>query len=303
VEAAAVRWLAILNPAAHNGVGPDHLRCLARTLHRQLGAECAWTSHPHHAREIAHGSQGFDGCIAVGGDGTIAEVVNGMDLKRQCLGIVPAGTANGLAHDLDMLDVPAALQVLRRPRVAPLDLIRVRYHSGQCWQEQFVVHTSGLGYVAGVVALGIGPLKRLGSLRYAAAACLQCCRQRPFVARLRIDEGAQQELLLTNLVVNNTRHAGHFCLFPHARLQDGRLNLLYGRIPAPRQLLEDLGILTQTYLLEWSLRREGQAVEVDLPLPAALMLDGELIPNVGAVRFEVVRGCLHCVAGRAPGLK
>jgi diacylglycerol kinase family enzyme len=107
-----VKWLAILNPAAHNGVGRDHLRFLARALQRQLGAECAWTSSTEHARAIARGSPAFEGCIAVGGDGIIHEVVNGLDLKPQRLGIVPAGTGNGLACDLRLLDIPSALHAL-----------------------------------------------------------------------------------------------------------------------------------------------------------------------------------------------
>jgi diacylglycerol kinase (ATP) len=235
----------------------------------------------------------------VGGDGTIYEVVNGLDLKRQYLGIIPTGTGNGLARDLHVLDISSALRSLETPRLVPLDLIKVRYHVGQSWHERYIIHTSGVGYIAEVVALGIGPLKWLRYLRYAAAACVQCCRQQAFVARMRIDDQPTRDCLLTNLVVNNTRYAGPFCLFPSASVQDGRLDLLFGRIPPFSQLLEDLGILTQTYFLEWSQRARGQTVELELSKSAPLMLDGEVIANVDAVRFQLDRGCLNCVTGSA----
>jgi diacylglycerol kinase (ATP) len=298
-----MKWLAILNPTAHNGVCLNHLRCLARWLQRELGAQCAWSAYPRHARDLARNSRDFDGLIAVGGDGTIYEIVNGMNLKTQCLGIVPAGTGNGLAHELRIRNDLSAFQHLRHPRLAPIDLIQVRFRVEGSWQLRYVVHNAAVGYVAEVVALGLGALKPFGYLRYAAAACVQCCRQKPFRVRMRIDDGVEQQLLLTNLTVNNTRYAGTFCLFPKANLQDGRLNLLYGRNLPRHQFLEDLGILTQLYFGEYSHRCSAQTVHVELGLPLTLTLDGELIPQVEAVRFQVVKRCLRCVAGSGSGLK
>jgi diacylglycerol kinase (ATP) len=298
-----MRWLAILNPKAQNGVGIPRLRSLARVFQKELGAECAWTTYPRHADEIARRSEGFDGLIAAGGDGTIYEVVNGMDVARQCLGIVAVGTGNGLAHELEVLDIPSALHQLRQPRLAPVDLIAVRFRADQQWRKRYIVHTSALGYIADLVALGLGPLKPLGYLRYAAAACVQCCRQEEFLVRMRIDDCSESEHVLTNLAVNNTRYAGPFCLFPRANLQDGKLNLLYERNTPYHQLLEDVGILTQTYVGERCHRCPARFVSVDSAAPMTLMLDGELIPRVDAVRFEVVPGGLRCVVGKGARLR
>jgi diacylglycerol kinase (ATP) len=298
-----MKWLAILNPMAHNGVGVNHLRSLARLLHQELGAECAWTTYPRHARDIARRSREFDGLIAVGGDGTIYEVINGMDVTSQCLGIVPAGTGNGLAHELNIRHLFSALHPLRQPRFAPIDLIQVRFRAGSRWHQRYVGHTSAIGYIAELVALALGPLKPLDYLRYAVAGCVQACRQKPFRLRIRIDDRDERECVLTNLTINNTRYAGPFCLFPEASVQDGRLNLLYGRNLPRDQLLEDAGILTQLYFWEQSRRCPAQDVSVDLAAPMTLMLDGELIPQVDAVRFAVVKSCLRCVAARGSKLK
>jgi diacylglycerol kinase family enzyme len=302
-EGGVMKWLAIVNPTAHNGVGLCHLQAIARMLHKELGARCAWTEYPRHARDIAWKSQEYDGFIAVGGDGTIYQVVNGMDLRTQCLGIVPAGTGNGLARELGVLNFHSGLKHLRQPQLAPLDLILARYRSGPCWQQRYVVHHAAVGYVAEVVALALGPLKPLGYLRYAAAAGVQCCRRKQFRARVQIDDGVEQEFFLTNLAINNTRHAGSFCLFPEASLQDGRLDLMYGRNLPHQQLLEDLGILTQMYFAQHSQRCQAKSVSAELDPPLTLTIDGELIPQVDAVQFKVVPGCLRCVAGTESGLK
>ncbi len=298
-----MKWLAIFNPTAHNGACLNHLRSLARLLRREVGAQCVWSSYPRQARDLARSGRDFEGLIAVGGDGTIYEIVNGMNLKSQCLGIVPAGTGNGLAHELRIRNDLSAFQHLRHPRLAPIDLIQVRFRIGGSWQQRCVVHNAAVGYIAEVVALGLGSLKPLGYLRYAAAAGVQCFRQKSFRARMRIDGGVEQELFLTNLTVNNTRYAGTFRLFPKASLQDGRLDLLYGRNTPSHQLFEDLGILTQTYFGGRSVRGQARMVHVELALPLTLTLDGELFPQVEAVQFEVLKGCLRCVAGSRSGLK
>ena len=85
-----MRWLAIANPAA--GRARQSERLLAR-----LGAvsgfrhEVARTGAPGDATQLARKANGFDGIVAIGGDGTIGEVLHGMDLGRQRLAVLPAG--------------------------------------------------------------------------------------------------------------------------------------------------------------------------------------------------------------------
>ena len=87
-----MRWLAIINPNADHH-RTDELRTLDRHL-RSVGACCSWTEYENHGRDMVRNGH-YEGYIAVGGDGTILEVVNGMAGNDCCLGIVPAGTGNG----------------------------------------------------------------------------------------------------------------------------------------------------------------------------------------------------------------
>lgn len=288
-----MKWCAIINPAANHAAEAEFRRVVDRLRHSLL-ADCVWTEYPGHARLLARKTTGYDGCIAVGGDGTLAAVVNGLRLEEQVFGIIPRGTGNGLARDLLLRDAEVAFDALTRGHFADLDLVHVAYRAGGEWQESYVVSTSALGYVAGVTELGVGPLKSWGWLRYAAAACVQLTRPQEFAARLRIDDDGWEDVTLTNLTVNNSRHAGPFAMFPDARLDDGRMDVYGGRFSAPRQLAEDLGIFTRTYLFERARRWQVRRLDVVLAQPSTLMLDGELVAGVTEVRFRVARRRLHC---------
>jgi diacylglycerol kinase (ATP) len=292
-----MNWLAIVNPFADHHT-PQQLQDLSKDVVRRLKADCVWTQHPKHASELARQNQAYDGFIAIGGDGTIAEVINGLDHKNHCLAIIPAGTGNGLAHDLGFHDEPSALRALSRPRFEPVDLITVRYRARQTWFERYMISTSAMGYVAGATEIGVAPTKRWGTWFYAITAVVQCFLQKTFKVRLRLDDEPWQELVLTNLVIHNTQHVGQFRLFPEARLHDGRLDVLYGRAPILNQLLEDLGILTQTYMFQHSQRRQAERVEIELDNPCAFMVDGEVLRHVDRVSYQVAPSCLWCCTGK-----
>jgi diacylglycerol kinase family enzyme len=293
-----MKWLAIINPAA-NSPAHGHLERIARYLKARLGADCAWTNDRKHALQITQDSSRYEGCLAVGGDGTVAAVVNGLDYDAQRLGVIPTGTGNGLAHDLSLHTVDTALRALRRPQFTALDLVTVRYRIARTWRQCFLISTSGLGFTAQTVRLAGGNCKRLGHLRYAAAAGLQSIVQREFVAEIRMDEGPSRESTVTNLTINNTRHIGPFCTFPEASLTDGRLNLVCTRHRPIEQLIEDLMILATCRGFHGQGRQEARTVEVDLTHPSVLMLDGDIVDGVEAVRWQVTASRLLCCTGSA----
>ncbi len=291
-----MKWLAIINPHADHHT-PEQWRHLDREVRRQLGADCVWTSYPRHASAIVRKHPSYDGFIAVGGDGTIAEVVNGLDSDRHRLGVIPAGTGNGLARDLQLRSEGDALRALRRPRFDRLDLISVHFRTRQAESQRWMVNTSALGYIAGTTELGALPFKRLGRWLNALTPLVQCCRQKEFAARLRLDDGPWQELCLTSFVIQNTPHIGQFRLFPEAHYADGMMDLLYGRLARVRQLLENAEVLTRTTVFQRSVRRQARRVEVELPRPGMLMIDGDLIFGVEAIRYEVEPQKLWCCTG------
>ncbi len=291
-----MKWLAIINPRANHHT-PQHLEYLAGELEHWLGADCVWTTYPRQALDLTVRNPGYNGFIAVGGDGTIAEVVNGLRCEKHCLGIIPAGTGNGLARDLQLEDEATAVRALRQPRFGWLYLISVRYRARQTWHQRRMISTSAVGYVAGATRLSNHPAKHLGAWYYLVAAFLQCWQQGTFRARIRRDGGLWQNHQLTNLVVHNTQFIGQFRLFPEARPHDGQLNLLLGNLPPVAQLTEDLGILTRTYFFHRSAHYQAQHLEIELDPPGTLMVDGDLMADVDTIQYQMDPNRLECCIG------
>jgi diacylglycerol kinase family enzyme len=291
-----MRWLAIINPHADHHTHAQ-LDALAQELSRDIGADCVWSSSASQTHQLAHHAKGYDGVIAVGGDGTISEIVNGLDESVSHIGFIPTGTGNGLAGDLALRDERSAIRALAHPHFKSLDLVSVRLHRRGSWQRRFLVSTSALGYVSGITELALGPLSWCKRGRYAVAAFFQAWRQNDFSARLRFDDGPWQQHILTNLVVHNTQYAGQFRLFPAAHLDDGKLDVLLGRTRILGQLLEDLAIITKTFFFVRSSRIQCQKVDVELAKPATFMFDGDLISHVDAIQYQVLPRRLCCCAG------
>ncbi len=102
------RTLFIVNPAARHG----ETRSLLPAIERLTGAVpehvVQLSTGPGHAFDLARTASDFDALIAVGGDGTAHEVINGImthdAITRPAFGVVPTGSGNDYARTLGMSD-------------------------------------------------------------------------------------------------------------------------------------------------------------------------------------------------------
>lgn len=284
------RWLAIVNPAA--GLARANRR-LVRRLACEWGEhfEILHTACPGDAARLAREAAGYEGLLAVGGDGTIAEVLGGMDLPRQSLALLPAGHGNCLARDLGIGSPQLAFDALGRECTTLLDLMRVciEFRDGR-HEERLAASTVALGYVAEVVALGRRRFAGLGGLAYTAAALLTCVQRR----ELRLGAGGTlAPRRLTNLVINNTAHLANFRAFHDARLDDGRLDVLEAAYSWGRQMLHNAAILAGSRRFGPAALWQAPVVAIESALPARLMVDGEVLEEVSRVTLECLPGVLR----------
>ena len=101
-----MKWLTILNPASSGRRTEKRIDYIKDNLSK-ISEKMIVTTHQGHAKEIAQEAKDYDGIAVAGGDGTIFEVINGMDIKRQVIGILPVGTANCLAREFKINDLKA----------------------------------------------------------------------------------------------------------------------------------------------------------------------------------------------------
>ena len=290
-----MRWLAIANPAAGRAHEAENLISRLRELD-DVAAEIVHTTGPCEATRLARESSAFDGVIAIGGDGTIAEVLQGLDLGRQHLAVLPAGHGNCLARDLGVADPARALDALRRGACRPLDLmdVSIGFADGRV-EHRLCASTLALGYVTDVVEFGRNRLPKLGRAAYAAAAMIVVPER--FEARVAGAGDPAESHDYTGLVVNNTAHLANFRGFPDASVHDGLLDVMEQDHGWPRQLLHNLAVLAGSRAFGPTRLRQAVRERLELREARTLMADGELMHGVTRVAVECRRAATLCVTG------
>lgn len=192
---------------------------------RSLDADLVCTEGPGHATEIARDAV-LAGCVrivAVGGDGTVNEVAQALIHTPAALGLVPCGSGNGLALHLGVpTTLPDALELATgtQGRVAEVD-------TGIVNGLPFV-NAMGLGLDA-EVSRRFNRLARRGLPAYASTALAAFLRRK--TERFHIAAGDHTETVdaLLIAVANSDQYGNHAKIAPHARVNDGVLDLVLVR--------------------------------------------------------------------------
>lgn len=221
----------VVNERAGRGAGA---RAFAKVRPRLEAADAfAFTACRGDGQRIAASAaaQAQDVIVAVGGDGTINEVVNGLAETgfRRALGIIPAGGANDLAYALGIPSSPQeALALLRtgRPRAIDAGLVQLDRD-----RRRYYVNMLGLG-VSGQIAAMTSDEKQGGPLTYLIPLLRLMFAARPVRFRVSACGRTLVESATIAHLANGRREGRLFRIAPHARLDDGRLELFaVGDVP------------------------------------------------------------------------
>jgi len=206
--------IVIFNPTAGRRRANSLWRVLDVLSANGMRLELAETRRAGHATELAReaAAGGARLVVAAGGDGTIAEVANGLAGSDARLGVIPLGTANVLAHELSLPFAPGAVAAaLAFGRTCTL------------WPgiahgpntSRLFVQMLGVGLDAQVVHHLNLPMKRLlGKGAYVAQTVRELVRYQYPLLRVRLD-GAETEA--ASVIVSKGRlYAGRFILAPDA---------------------------------------------------------------------------------------
>ena len=296
-------YLAIVNPAAGGGRSRKLVRpALDRLRARGLTVELAETSAPGEATDIARQAyrRGVRQFIAVGGDGTSFEVVNGLfpqalAAEPPTLAFLPLGTGNSFLRDFSKRGVGHALEALLAQRSRSCDVIRLRHREG-------VVHYINLlsmGFSADVATLRARRFSAWGEFGYIASIFLTLARftRRPFPTRVETDASFDTRRCLF-LTFNNSKFTGGTMMIaPNAEIDDGLIEYVrwgpIGRLGLIRNLptLYD-GTHVQHPLAE---RKAVHRVEFNLDGPVDVMVDGEVL-TLHCEELDVLPSALRVVA-------
>ena len=157
------RWFVIVNPVSGGGKGLADFPKISHLL-RENGIEHdpAFTEHRYHATELAVEAvnRGYRKIIAVGGDGTLNEVVNGLFIQRQCepkdilLAVVAVGTGNDWVRTFcTPRNYSAAIRAIKEEYSFLQDVGKVTYTESKFEQTRYMANVAGLGFDADVIEI------------------------------------------------------------------------------------------------------------------------------------------------------
>ena len=289
----------IANPRAGRGKVEAALPKIERILTEAgLGYRIVRTTHPGHATQAARDAL-LDGeryLVAVGGDGTVHEVVNGMLAGDQpiapdaVLGVVAAGSGCDFVRSFGLPgDAVQAAYHLAGDGVRPIDVGKVTCTAGTAEITRYFPNVAEAGLGGAVVARAARLPGFLGSAKYFCGFWLALPGFRPGTVRLDAD-GQAFQWRAHNVVVANCRfYGGGMCISPGSEPDDGALDVLVMTGPKSDAFTMLPKIYGGTHLPHRSiaeLRGDRVRVEADPPFP--IEADGETLGTTPA-SFEVIR--------------
>jgi YegS/Rv2252/BmrU family lipid kinase len=301
-QAADRRILAIVNPAAGGGrCGKLAPQVLERLRSAGISIDAINTNAAGDGILAARSGyeQGYRTFIAVGGDGTSYEIVNGLFPAvagdRVALGFLPLGTGNSFLRDFTKDGVTHATQAILEAKRRPCDVMRLTYEGGVL----YYINMLSVGFTADVAALVNRRLKRLGEAGYLLGVLTRLVQLRRGVFPLRVNAEAEfdrgRSLFLA--FTNSKFTGGRMMIAPNAETDSGQIEYVrwgpIGRIGA----VFNLHTLFDGSHLKHPLasRRSALRIEFQLDGPVDIVVDGEVL-TLQPKLLEVLPGALDVMA-------
>ncbi|MFP5334905.1 MAG: diacylglycerol/lipid kinase family protein [Actinomycetes bacterium] len=299
------RAAVVVNPTKFDG-GTDDMR-------RQVEVACAeagwatplWLETTEDDPGVGQTRQaladGVDVVVACGGDGTVRTVGETLAGTGTPLGLLPAGTGNLLARNLDtdVTDVPRSMRIALTGRSRPVDVgwVTVVGPHGEEHtrpEEQAFLVMAGMGFDAAIMANAPEALKaKVGPIAYAISGLRQLRGQQARV-RLQVDDEVVTRRVRTVVVGNCGRLLGGLVLMPDAEVDDGWLDVV---TISPKGVVGWAAVAGRVI----TRRRRGHprvehwrarelSIRAETPQPA--QLDGDPVGDAVELRMRVDPGAL-----------
>jgi YegS/Rv2252/BmrU family lipid kinase len=300
----SARCFIIVNPAAGRGRARRTWETTIRPMLQGGGLlfDEVYEDRPGAAVPLADQAtrDGHEILVAVGGDGTVHEILNGVlgppVAHRPALAVIPGGTGNDFARGVgipkDMITAARLLLDGGQRRLVDVGRVNDRYYGT----------ISGVGFDAEVAAeVNRWPKWVAGTVVYTAGILKKLITYRCAPSRITIDGEVLELPMFLVAAANTPWYAGGMFMAPHARPDDGLLEIIIAR---DLTRVETLGVLPKVFSGDHLKHpkvshRAGREIRVESDVPLAVHADGETVGRVPAV-FRAVPQALEVIvpAGR-----
>ena len=292
-----------MNPASSNGsTGKRWPELAHRAAQLGLQGETLFSDRPGHLIELAEQAtrDGAEVVVAVGGDGTLNEVVNGLMHSGAAaeLATIPLGTGMDFVRTYSIPNrFEDAVRTALSDTTRTIDVGRVSYRtwSGQ-GAERFVANVGSVGMSAAVAQRANGMSKALGGKTTFFYALVRVFLEWENThVRVELEDGEVREARMHDVIVANGRwHGGAMLLAPDAEPDDGLFDVvLIGDVTKLDFVTTSPKIYKGTYVRHPKVEvLRTKAITVDAPESLPIELDGEQVGTTPA-RFEIVPRALR----------
>lgn len=232
-----------------------------------------------------------DALAVVGGDGSIRLALEAAFGTGTPIGVIPAGSGNDVARNLDIPieDVDAAVELISRGHTRTIDLGRVTFPDGR---SELFSTVAATGFDASVTARAVGMSWPKGQSRYTLAALRELIGLRSRHYHVRVDDEELDDDLVFAAVGNTTSYGGGMLITPNASITDGLLDVTMASRPKRFARLTVAKVFptvfTGRHLAHPMVRTmRGKEIELYCDPTALVSIDGDLVGALPAV-FEVV---------------
>ncbi len=305
-------WMVIVNPKAGRGHGLRDWPIISNQMnHNGLDFSCVFTEHKYHAVELAVKAinDGYRKLVAIGGDGTVNEVVNGIFIQKEVpttaisLAVIPAGTGNDWMR---MFGIPktysdAVLSLVEEHTVLQ-DVGLITYHETRIKHQRYMANAAGMGFDA-MVNRRFNRLKdegRWGKRLYIKSTLKELFNYRSKHFKISIDG----EVFFDNAVFSaalgiGKYNGGGMIQMPNAVMDDGLFDVTVIKRVNKLSVLRHFAKLYNGKLYNYSkvLSAQGKHIVVETRPESPIEIDGEAM-GFSPFTFDLVPKSIKVVISR-----
>ncbi|MEK6782416.1 MAG: diacylglycerol kinase family protein [Bacteroidota bacterium] len=207
---------------------------------KELNLECSieFTQHRGHATELAKkaASLGFKRVFALGGDGTVNEVAQGLVNSSIRMGIIPKGSGNGLARHLGIpMNIKKSLDILRSTKTIQMDTIQVN--------NKLSVNVSGIGFDGHVAGL-FGENGKRGLAMYVKLVAKEFFSFNEFKVDMMVDDKSLTRSAFILAIANSSQFGNNATVSPYASVCDQLMDVcVIHKVP----VLQSIGFVRKMF--------------------------------------------------------
>jgi diacylglycerol kinase (ATP) len=302
------RYRLIVNPTAGRGASEQAIPRIEHMLNTYgLDFNLVRTEHPWHAAELAQqaSSAGYDVVVAVGGDGTANEVLNGLMQAKQtgghtcAMGILCVGRGNDFAYSMGVpIDLEAGCLALAQAHRRSIDVGRVI--GGLYPQGRYFGNGVGIGFdaVVGFEAVKMTRLHGFPSYLVAVLKTVFLYYKAP-LAKIEYDGQTITQPSLMVSIMNGQRMGGGFYMAPEGRPDDGLFDLCIAREVSRARIFGLIPHFLRGTQASQEPIRTGQATRVAVTAAEGVLpahADGETLCTEGQrLEMELLPGQIEII--------